>query len=388
MTTSPTLFPLDHPALSRMREALTELGYDDLRSNYPLAAFPDMEDSAALIAFDGHDPAVLCYPVDVGRVDDPVLQEAAKFQAGSVGPDETAQFVWVSDGEANYFFDMGQNTAIPELPKKANWRSEARETVSTSRRVRLQAEARKFDYYANLQYKFNQLHEEIYKKRAGVSTTNEAIDEVGKIVFLKIHSERHPDHSFDGRRLVDVFSSEYLRTNGRKAVEWLTRVFKVVAALPEYQMPDLTNGGRMGIFPPDEPFRLNNPEVVAFAVGIFENVQLTVDRDADPQRVSEDLLGWAFNTFLRGKYDSSGGLATYLTRKEVVDCMARIAFHDIPDSAIWDGFPDQPTFLVGDICCGNRFTFSTGCAISAVSGGTNCRTLSPSSWPRQRPSRP
>jgi len=32
--------------------------------------------------------------------------------------------------------------------------------------------------------------------------------------------------------------------------------------------------------------------------------------------------------------------------------MMRMAFHDIPDSALWDGFLDQPTFLMGDICCG------------------------------------
>ena len=352
--TSPTLFPLDHPALPRIREALAELGYDDLRANYPLTAFPDMEERAALIAFDGDDPVVLCYPVDVGQVGSPVLQEAAKFQAGSVGADQAAQFVWVSDGEANYFFDLGRGTPIPALPAKDDWRREAREIISTSRRVRLQAEARAFRRgdYMGLQHKFNQLHEEIYKKRAGVGTTNEAIDEVGKIIFLKIHSERHPDYTFKGRRLADVFNAEYVRTNGHEMVGWLARVFKEVAALSEYQMPDLTNGGHTSIFPPDEPFRLNSPEVIAFAVGIFEGIQLTVDRDADPERVSEDLLGWAFNTFLRGKYSSSGGLATYLTRKEVVDCMTRMAFHDIPDSVLWDGFPDRPTFLMGDITCG------------------------------------
>jgi type I restriction enzyme M protein len=352
--TSQTLFPLEHPAVQQMCETLIELGYDDLRPNYPLTAFPDMEDVAALVAFDGDDAVVLCYPVDTGGVDDPVLQEAAKFQAGSVGPEQTAHFAWLSDGEANYVFDMGRNTAIPALPAKADWRSEARETISTSRRVRLQAEAREFKRgdYMGLQHKFNQLHEEIYKKRAGVGTTNEAIDEVGKIIFLKIHSERHPDYTLDGRRLVDVLNSEYVRTNGQGAVEWLARAFKEIAVLPEYQMPDISNGGRTSIFPPDEPFRLNNPDVVAFAVDIFEGIQLTVDRDADSERVSEDLLGWAFNTFLRGKYDSSGGLATYLTRKEVVDCMMRMAFHDISDSALWDGFPDRPTFLMGDICCG------------------------------------
>lgn len=342
----------EHPALSKMREVLTDLGYDDLRANYPLAVYADMKQKAALVAFEGDDPVVLCYPVDVGRVDDPVFQEAAKFQACTIVTGErTAQFVWVSDGVADYFFDIGRNTAIPTLPAKADWRKEAREAISTSRRVRLQAEAREFDRYANLQRKFDQLHEEIYKKRAGVSTTNEIIDEIGKIIFLKIHSERHPDYVLDGLRLTDVFNSGYVRANER-AVQWLAKAFKDIAALQEYQMPDLSNGGRTSIFPHDEPFRLNNAEVIAFAVSIFEGIQLTVDRDADPQRISEDLLGWAFNTFLRGKYDSSGGLATYLTRKEVVDCMARMAFHDIPDSALWDGYPNRPTFLMGDICGG------------------------------------
>jgi type I restriction enzyme M protein len=352
--TQETLFAIDNPVLARMHETLTDYGYLDLRAGYSLQAFPDMEEVAALIAFDDDEPVVLCYPVDTGCVDDPVLQEAAKFQAGSVGPDNTAHFVWVSDGQADYFFDMGRDIAISALPTYAVWRSEAREAISTSRRARLLAEAREFKRgdYMGLQRKFDQLHEEIYKKRAGVGTTNEAIDEVGKIIFLKIHSERHPDYFLEGRRLAEVFRGDYVRAHGKGAVEWLARAFKDIAALPEYQMPDLSNGDRTSIFPADEPFRLNNPEVVAFAIAIFEDIQLTVDRDADPQRVSEDLLGWAFNTFLRGKYDSSGGLATYLTRKEVVDCMARMAFHDIPDSAIWDGFPDQPTFLVGDVCCG------------------------------------
>jgi type I restriction enzyme M protein len=353
--TDPTQFPLENPVLSRMHQHLTELGYTDLHPNYPLAAFPDMEEKAALIAFDDDDPVVLCYPVEAGGADDPVLQEAAKFQAGSVGPDQTAQFVWVSDGEVDYFFDMGRSTAIPALFAQTEWRREAREIISTSRRVRLQAEAREFKRrdYGGMKEKFDQLHEEIYKKRAGVSTTNEAIDEVGKIIFLKIHSERHPDCIFDSHRLTDVLNSQYVRANGNSAVEWLARTFKEVAALPEYQMPDLTNGGRTSIFPPDEPFRLNNPEVVAFAVSIFEDIQLTVDRDADPQRVSEDLLGWAFSTFLRGKYDSSGGLATYLTPTEVVDCTVRMAFHDIPKSDLWASDPEgRPTFRVGDICCG------------------------------------
>ena len=295
-----------------MQETLVSLGYS-WRASVPLTAFPDLQDIAALIGFDGDEPVVLCYPVDVGQVVDAGQQEAAKFQASAVSSEQNAQYVWISDGETDYYYDMARETPFAVLPPRASWRSEARETISTSRRARLQAEAREFKRgdYLGLQRKFDQLHEEIYKKRAGVSTTNEIIDEVGKIIFLKIHAERYPNFTLEGHRLVDVFKSDYIRANGRDAIEWLAKAFKGVAALPQYLMPDLVNGNRTSIFPPDEPFRLNNPEVLAFAVSIFEGIQLTVDRDADPQRVSEDLLGWAFNTFLRGKYDFSGGLATY-----------------------------------------------------------------------------
>lgn len=341
-----------HPAITNMAAKLKELGYDDLQSNVTLMAFPDLDDTAALVAFDGQAPVVLCYPVDRGRVGDPIPQEAAKFQAYGIGPGQPASFAWVSDGEADYIYDIGRDTALSKLPPFTEWRGAIRETVSTTRQTRMVEEGRRFDYYADLQKKLNQLHEEIYKKRAGVSTTNEVIDEVGKIIFLKVHSERHPDYVFEKRRLVDAFRSDYIRANGTKVVEWFARLFKEVAKLPEYLMPDLANGGRTSIFPPDEPFRLNSTDVLAYAVGIFQDTQLTVDTDRDPDRVSEDLLGWAFNVFLRGKYDSSGGLATYLTRKEVVDCMARMAFHDIPDALLWTGYPDVPTFLVGDICCG------------------------------------
>jgi hypothetical protein len=75
--TSQTLFPLEHPALQSMREALAEWGYDDLRPNYPLRAFHDVGDLVVQIAFDDPDPVVLCHPVDVGNVDDPGSQVAA-----------------------------------------------------------------------------------------------------------------------------------------------------------------------------------------------------------------------------------------------------------------------------------------------------------------------
>ena len=91
-------------------------------------------------------------------------------------------------------------------------------------------------------------------------------------------------------------------------------------------------------------------------------------REMRAHLIHEDLLGWAFDVFLRGKYASDEGLATYLTPSQVVECMARMAFHDIRDSDLWarrgdvgqrerwepqtDEEAALPAFLCGDICCG------------------------------------
>lgn len=349
-------------ALERMRHTLKELGYTELRSPYRLLGLVDiegMEESASLVAFDNGDPVILCHLVELGGVDDEVVRKEAQFKAGIVGKEQIAPYVWISDGAQDYFFDMVSESAIPGLPRQKDWRKETREGISTTRKKRIQREAAEFRRvdYLDLQHKFNQLHEEIYKRRAGVSTTNEAIDEMGKIIFLKIHSERHPSYELKegpvkGKKFTTVFRSDYVREYKRDAITEIAAAFKEIQRHSDYQVPDLNNEYTQGIFPPDEPFRINDTNVLAYAINIFEGIQLTVDKDKDPQRVAEDLLGWAFNTFLRGKYDSSGGLATYLTRKEVVDCMTRMAFHDIPSVTLWEGWPEQPNFLVGDICCG------------------------------------
>ena len=71
-----------------------------------------------------------------------------------------------------------------------------------------------------------------------------------------------------------------------------------------------------------------------------------------------DSLGLAFNTLLRGKWESGEGLGTHLTPEEVVEPMVRMALGSIAlpsDRAPTDGRP----LLLGDPCGGTgRFAFS------------------------------
>jgi len=102
--------------VNRMRRLLRNLGYTDLRDDYPLTAVPTRGDRAVLLAFDGTDPAVLCYPVNPGEVGDPMIREAALFQAAAVAQGVTSRFVWVSDGLSDLFYDFRMRLVLSELP--------------------------------------------------------------------------------------------------------------------------------------------------------------------------------------------------------------------------------------------------------------------------------
>lgn len=356
------------PALQRMRETLEGLGYTDLRSPFTLMEIePGKREQAALVAFDGNEPVVLCHPVEEGEAEKPAVQDEAKFKAGIVMLDKVARYVWVSDGDFDIYFNMARESPVSDLPSQEIWRREAREAMSTSRRRHIQVMGQEYfrGGYQAMGRRFDELHEAIYGRRAGVGTTNDAIDEVCKLIFLKIHLERHPTYevqTLDGKRFAKLFNADYIGQNGRAAVGEIREAFHEIKGLEEYADYDIT-GNLHTVFAPDEPFRLNNPDVLAFAVQTFQDLRLSIDDRVDRHLEHEDLLGRAFDIFLRGKYDSSGGLATYLTPREVVEAMARMAFHDIEREdyqRLWAGYPENPQFLMGDLTCGTgRFLIGT-----------------------------
>ncbi len=373
---------------------LVNLGYSRIEEDFTL--FDPLGDgsiraTAHLAAFDAEDPVILFLAVEEGQSSKPSVQDDAKFKAGlGAAEGRPFRFVWVSDGENDFRFDVGKDAQIPELPAVADWRSVARPISDTRSRIfqAVSAEYHHGDFRA-VQRKFDELHEAIYS-RGGIKPTNAAIDELGKLLFLKVHSEKNPNYTVrsgvgKGKRFSDLFSSEHIRANGKVAITELKDAFREINNLPQYKARDVT-GEEHTIFSYDEPLRLENPEVLAIAVDAL-NLR---DREGQPIRISvsdrellgsgeqarmkrahlihEDLLGWAFDVFLRGKYASDEGLATYLTPSQVVECMAQIAFHDISETDLWArrGDRDQverwrpdteeqaglPAFLCGDVCCG------------------------------------
>lgn len=233
------------------------------------------------------------------------------------------------------------------------------------------------DSLRRIQKQFDELHEEIYKK-GGVKPANAAIDEVGKLIFLKVHVERYPHYRLgDGpakdKLFMDIFDADYVKKNSKKAVRELQIAFREISTLPQYV--SFVGDETQTIFPYQEPLRLEHPDVLAMAINILSPLSLSLSDEHIVDNIErqwesfshQDLLGSAYDVFLRGRYDSAGGLGTYLTPSQVVDCMVKMAFSHISDEQLWamcsdsSGYSlwqqshnelDVPAFLMGDICCG------------------------------------
>jgi type I restriction enzyme M protein len=375
------------------REKFAQLGYLRVEEDFPLfdpLGDGSMRATAEIAALDGDEPVILFASAGSGDASKPAVQDDAKFKAGlGAAKGKPFRFVWVWDGENDFFFDLEKDAQIQGLPERAKWRSAAR-PISDSRTRLVQEVSGEYHRgdFRTIQRKFDDLHEAIYS-RGGVKPTNAAIDEVGKLLFLKVHLEKSPAYVLTlgepkDMRFADVYSADFVRKKGKAAIPYLKDAFREINNLPQYRAKDIT-GEEHTIFAYDEPLRLENPEILAMAIDAL-NLR---DRDGNTIRLSvpdreligngkrsrllrahlihEDLLGWAFDVFLRGRYASDEGLATYLTPSQVVDCMARMAFHDISDAELWArrGDRDQrerwnpageeadlPAFLCGDICCG------------------------------------
>lgn len=185
--------------------------------------------------------------------------------------------------------------------------------------------------------RFDDLHQLIYRK-GGIRPTNAAVEEVAKLVFLRIWWLKRPDAEVrPGLKLQDLFTGLDTGT----LVEDFKSAF--AAALNERDLAALTpTGSTESLWPSDEPFRVTNVHVLQTAVGIVN------DLIGDHSPAVSDPLGTAFDALLSGRYDHSGGLGTYLTPSSVARTMAEIGI----DLLGGLDFSTRDGLIVGDPFCG------------------------------------
>lgn len=199
-----------------------------------------------------------------------------------------------------------------------------------------QLEQARIQDIAPLARRLDQLHQLIYT-RGGIKPSNAAVEELSKLLLLRIAAERYPTAVVEG--VGDISSAvDLMLEGGRETVRAAKAAFLAANRLPGLGAR-LPGGEVQPIWPRDEPLRISRPDVICEAVQILWSVELGRVGSYDP-------IGTAFDVFLRGKYENAGGLGTYLTPETVVDLMVSIGL-ELSGVEAMDG-----SLLLGDPCCG------------------------------------
>ena len=183
------------------------------------------------------------------------------------------------------------------------------------------------------------LHQLLYT-RGGIRPSNAAVEELTKLLLLRIAAEREPHVVVEGfGNLASVLDSTRLRRDD--GLHLAKAAFRVANRLPSLGALS-PNGEQQPVWPLDEPLRITREDVLSEAVRILGDIQLGVLGAYDP-------VGTAFDVFLRGRYEHAGGLGTYLTPEGVVDVMVAVGF-ELLEAA---GPEANGSSLMGDPCCGS-----------------------------------
>lgn len=206
------------------------------------------------------------------------------------------------------------------------------------------------DEELRLATEFTRLHNLIYEV-GGVRPTNAAIEEVAKLVALRLWATR--SMSSRAADLRETFGRP-LSTGADALVALAKQGF--VEMLQSRDLATVNAAGQgQSLWPVDEPLRLDQSAVLAEAMLIVERMA------SGPVRVS-DPLGTAFDAFLSGKYDHAGGLGTFLTPSAVARMMADLALAFVRSEG------DSGSLCVVDPFCGTG-RFLAAAYESMVSSG-------------------
>ena len=314
----------------------------------------DIGEELCVVVRVGRRPLIVAYvPEELGPIS-PTDEEMA-VQLGAVVDEGPADYVWATttgkQGEGYmYSWLPEQECQVSEIPsadtlkKKSGAKRLARTAVS--------ADPARFK---ELQHEFDELHEQVYASREPVDGSNDLTAQLCKLIFLKMHLERHRDFRVGDDPLFEtVFQPDYIRKHNAEAVAAIKRAFNAAKGLEEYAATD-DAGHRDPIFDPDDYIKFNQPATYSRVAEMLNRHELMSPEDTN---LEDDVLGRAFDVMLRGKFESKGGMGIYLTPQQVRDAMVQMAFFDIvkEDSGKItrrDPKTGKPDFHVCDPCCGS-----------------------------------
>jgi hypothetical protein len=171
------------------------------------------------------------------------------------------------------------------------------------------------------------LHQVIYR-RGGIRPSNAAVEEIAKLVLVRLWSLRHP-----AVRLASGTPAGSLFEGA--GPDDFALAFTAALSSPDLVAAHPSTGDEP-LWPVAERFRITDPDVLAAAAAIVAG---TVSHGFP---AVSDPLGAAFDALLAGRYDHAGGLGTYLTPSGVARAMAEVAAElaQPPRSVHGPGFGD------------------------------------------------
>jgi type I restriction enzyme M protein len=282
--------------------------------------------------------------------------------------DQYPQFAAVKDTEdkLEVFFDLA-----PGAPHQIDKLPSLRE-INDYKRIKADPTYRwSMRMYDRLMKGFNALHERIYQTHKDrVNGKNDIIEEVAKLLFLesfRLHHEGALTFDHNGKKLdlKNVFTAAHVKTGGAAAVAEIQSAFEHFKLHPDYVVTD-DAGEQHPIFDKNVHLRLAQPGNYEAVLSLIQDLGPVTDNRGEVIKkqgtladIAADVLGRAFDVFLRANFESKGGLGIYLTPAPVKQAMLALAFHDIKESTedaaslvARDG-KGRPAFRFCDPTCGS-----------------------------------
>lgn len=293
------------------------------------------------------------------------VQQLSWTQAPTdLADDQFPKFGVVSDGEHEAIFDLEYPAhQIDRLPSIAEIGEYKRIKADPTRRWSLKM-------YDRLMNGFNAFHEQVYQTvKDRVNGKNDIIEEVAKLLFLESFRLHHHakdlafEHEGKKLHLSDVFTFDYVKKHGKLAVAEIQSAFDHFKTHKDYVVTD-DLGESHPIFDRNQHLQLEQPENYKTILDLIQNlgpVEENSGKQLKPKGtladIAGDVLGRAFDVFLRANFDSKGGLGIYLTPAPVKQAMLAIAFHDIleetPELLSARDAKGKPVFRYCDPACGS-----------------------------------
>jgi type I restriction enzyme M protein len=275
-------------------------------------------------------PQLLLCAIEPGKAIDQHQGQLAVLAALTTCGETPPPYVLVTNGTNSSAFHL---TAEGERPlAEVPFAEQVKAEVPV--RFTAQADAEALSRYESLQRQFDRIHEHIYATRENVSSSNEAIDELCKLVHMVNVLNRYQREGrtlpipgtkkdlaaiLDPKRFVDTADRE-------SAVKDIRLAFDVCRDLSEFNRNADSEETR--IFEDRAYLRLENPGTYHLALSAL------LDQHGDGTNgslLSEvgDVTGRALDVVLRQRFEGKGGMGAYLTPYQVTRFMAAMAFIDL-----------------------------------------------------------